>query len=222
MSSSWCYVCVTVFLSSLQSHDVLWRSEIWKENVVSSNWGRSPQPSQVHTHPTFLQYRSTEQSGSNVVLLRFIFSLTFFLLFSKSLLLCYRHSHTNLQLNFLFSTATVPTTASVLTGNLRASRIVLWSFLSLSHSYEKRLYWGEASRSACSRRILSTDTLCKHTLLARPLVFLLYTCTNNFFNKLVSNKFSHTRLFQGSISLPARIICPCLVWLSVHACEEGN
>lgn len=33
---------------SLQSHDVLWRSEIWKENSVCSDGGRSPQPAQVH------------------------------------------------------------------------------------------------------------------------------------------------------------------------------
>lgn len=36
------------FSFSVQSHDVLWRSEIWKEDVISSNGGWSPQPAQVY------------------------------------------------------------------------------------------------------------------------------------------------------------------------------
>lgn len=167
LSSSWCYVCVTVFLSSLQSHDVLWWSEIWKENVVSSKWGWSPQPSQVHAHK---QTRLFSTGPLNIV------DQTLFCCVSYSVLLSCYHSHTNLQWNFLFSTAIVPTTASVLAGNLRASWIVVWSFLSLSHSYEKRLFWGEARRSDCSRRILPIDTLCKHTTCQAPCI--LTTCTN--------------------------------------------
>ena len=48
------------FLSSWQSHDVLWRSEVWKENGLSSGGGWSPQPTQVQT--AWQRHRSAQLS----------------------------------------------------------------------------------------------------------------------------------------------------------------
>lgn len=45
-------------VASSQSHDVLWRSEIWKENGIGSDGGWSPQPAQVRKQAR--THRSTQ------------------------------------------------------------------------------------------------------------------------------------------------------------------
>lgn len=133
-----------------QSHDVLWRSEIWKEDDISSNGGRSPQPAQVNTQIHTMQHKTGVSSLQIHIVL---FSFIFHCLKKKKKIVSFmsRHSCTNLTVKLpLWRFSPFRPLASVLTGNLREHHgyKVMWSFLLfLLHSYEKRLFWEEAKEA---------------------------------------------------------------------------
>lgn len=157
MAACWkyeCRLCATMF-SSLQSHDVLWRSEIWKENVVSSTWGWSPQPSQVHTNTPDV---SSAHGGSNVVQSYFSPSPNFRVIVTAAQ-------------TWLTSSLALPWCLSWKPQSTTDSRVIL-SF-SLPQLRETSVLRRSQPFSLLKEN--PSDTLCKHTELARPFVFLLYT-----------------------------------------------